>query len=128
MEYNGTLVMPRNCVAMTEDEMTYTEGGATVLSTSSQWYGTYKKVKYTGNEIAKLIIGLSQKQSSLSTLVKNFLIGLVPYVGLGLSVLHGAASSAVISTLIKMNGNNSGVTMGQRNGLAMALWDVWDNY
>jgi hypothetical protein len=27
MTYDGALVMPRNCVRMTEDEMTYVEGG-----------------------------------------------------------------------------------------------------
>jgi hypothetical protein len=27
MTYDGALVMPRNCVAMTEEEMVYVEGG-----------------------------------------------------------------------------------------------------
>jgi hypothetical protein len=30
MTYDGALAMPRNCVTMTEDEMTYVEGGYTV--------------------------------------------------------------------------------------------------
>jgi len=29
MTYDGALVMPRNCVAMQEDDMMYTEGGLT---------------------------------------------------------------------------------------------------
>jgi hypothetical protein len=27
MTYDGTMVLPRNCVAMTTDEMTYVDGG-----------------------------------------------------------------------------------------------------
>ncbi|MDR1014692.1 MAG: hypothetical protein LBL86_06910 [Coriobacteriales bacterium] len=49
MTYDGTLVMPRNCVAMTEDEMTYVEGG--YIATS---YGTAKQLK---NHAAGLMTG-----------------------------------------------------------------------
>jgi hypothetical protein len=113
MIYTGEMVLPRNCVAMTDDEMTYTEGGVQAYTS-----GIFQCFKLTGAETKKLI-----------TYMDN---------GMGLAGIITAAYAWPVaaalyiawtfdkSNIQKFNKNNSGITI-KYNMIGMGVV-IQDNY
>jgi hypothetical protein len=120
MTYTGEMALPKNCVAMQEDEMMYTEGGAQVY-----WAYGGINVQLTGAETRAFTNGATD------ILANTIIIGIA-----GAIPIAGVAAYAIYrvyrTLLLNYNSNNSGVRF-YWSPLQIALGPlntplVFDNY
>ena len=115
MCYEGTLVMPSNCVVMDEEEMTYVEGGFYIS------YNTIRGVILTAciNPIAATLVGITcYKLASLITAKAGIL-------GLKIGALGGPIVSLISGVVSAAIGGVAALTIAraliERKGIGVDL-------
>lgn len=110
MCYDGTLVMPSNCVVMDEEEMTYVDGGGYIS------YNTIRGVILTAciNPIAATLVGITCYKLASLIAAKAGILGLKigalggPIVslisGVVSAAIGGAAALTIARALIERKG------------------------
>jgi hypothetical protein len=98
MTYDGALVMPRNCVRMTEDEMTYVEGGGL----GKHWYNSVGAVGIALDVVIAVVSG-GIAYASLTTLrkmIKNLSGAITRVVKAKMLSLLGTGVGGIIGTAL----------------------------
>jgi hypothetical protein len=129
MTYNGALVMPRNCVAMTADEMTYAEGGLTFTVDPAL------KSKVCCAGLAGIFAygtGLSAARVAMEIYAHAFLYYTVAPVGSVIAAVAAATGQSFSATAISSGVNyikthSNPIDIGNDSAVRVAIFKViWD--
>ena len=105
MTYDGTMVMPKNYAVVTEDEMTYVDGGWDIRFTPTKTYGIYAGVDITLSATVADCAWIIAAGAAFTAAVGA--LGLaVPLIGPLISAksfIIGAAFVSVAATIVATN-------------------------
>jgi len=126
MTYDGAMVMPRNCVAMTKDEMTYVEGGVSIPVSAAMLLKPYclgvglSYAKATGLSAARVAVEVYAH----ARLFYGSLVASVAYAAI--SRFTGLASSTVKSGLDYIRTHSNPIDIGGDSATRVAIYNaIW---